>query len=136
MGGFGTYALWAWVVDLPFSYPFEVTFGLGDIRLTTRYDEDDLNSLFTAMHETGHALYEQGIPKEWWSLPIGDVRSLGLHESQSRIWEIQVGTGRVDDQGRPLNVFATLAHHPRLLKRWAAFGGIWWGSGRLYIASG
>ena len=76
-------------------HPFTIHIGQRDVRQTTRYDERTLlMGIRASMHETGHALYEQGIPKEWWSLPIGDVRSLGLHESQSRIWEIQVGTGR------------------------------------------
>ena len=76
-------------------HPFTVHIGPNDVRQTTRYDEKALMmGIRASMHETGHALYEQGIPEEWAGLPIGDIRSLGLHESQSRIWEIQVGTGR------------------------------------------
>lgn len=76
-------------------HPFTVHIGHSDVRQTTRYDERTLMMAIRAsMHETGHALYEQGIPKDLWGLPIGEIRSLGLHESQSRIWEIQVGTGR------------------------------------------
>jgi carboxypeptidase Taq len=72
-------------------HPFEVTFGLGDIRLTTRYDEDDLNSLFTAMHETGHGLYEHGSSPDLDRTPLVGCRSSTLHESQSRLWENIVG---------------------------------------------
>ncbi len=76
-------------------HPFTIHIGRGDVRQTTRYEPKALMmSIRGSMHETGHALYEQGIPKEMVGLPIGDIRSLGLHESQSRIWEIQVGTGR------------------------------------------
>lgn len=63
-----------------------------DTRLTTRYDENDFcSSLFGVLHEAGHGLYEQGLPKEWRGQPIGHSVSLGVHESQSRLWENQVG---------------------------------------------
>ena len=76
-------------------HPFTIHIGLDDVRQTTRYEEKALMmSIRASIHETGHALFEQGIPKECVGLPIGDIRSLGLHESQSRIWEIQVGTSR------------------------------------------
>ncbi|HJR46347.1 MAG TPA: carboxypeptidase M32 [Actinomycetota bacterium] len=76
-------------------HPFTVHIGASDVRQTTRYESTTLlMSIRASMHETGHALYEQGIPKELLGLPIGDILSLGIHESQSRIWEIQVGTGR------------------------------------------
>ncbi|MDP9067132.1 MAG: carboxypeptidase M32 [Actinomycetota bacterium] len=76
-------------------HPFTIHIGRGDVRQTTRYEPRALMmSVRASIHETGHALYEQGIPKEMVGLPAGEVRSLGLHESQSRIWEIQVGTGR------------------------------------------
>jgi carboxypeptidase Taq len=69
--------------------------GAGDVRQTTRADRDDLMmSIYAAMHETGHALYEQHIPAEYLGLPVGQVPSLGLHESQSRLWENQVGRSR------------------------------------------
>ncbi len=63
--------------------------GVGtDIRITTRYDEHDLcEALFGAFHEVGHALYEQGIARERIGTPSGVAASLGLHESQSRLWE-------------------------------------------------
>lgn len=76
-------------------HPFTMHIGRGDVRQTTRYDPNDLlMSIRATMHETGHALYEQGLPKDLFDLPVGHVRSLGIHESQSRLWEIQVGLSR------------------------------------------
>ncbi len=72
-------------------HPFEVTFGAGDVRLTTRYAEDDVNSLFTAMHEAGHGLYEHGIDRALDRTPLQHGVSSALHESQSRMWENVVG---------------------------------------------
>jgi carboxypeptidase Taq len=72
-------------------HPFQVTFGVGDIRLTTRYDEADLNSLFTAMHEAGHGLYEHGVSPSLDRTPMATGASYALHESQSRLWENVVG---------------------------------------------
>lgn len=63
-----------------------------DVRLTTRYDEDDFTSCTMAvLHETGHALYEQGRPRDWLAQPVGDARGMALHESQSLIVEMQAG---------------------------------------------
>ncbi|HEX2240254.1 MAG TPA: carboxypeptidase M32 [Actinomycetota bacterium] len=76
-------------------HPFTIPISVGDVRQTTRLDERDLLfSITGTMHETGHALYEQGIPEEMLGLPAGRVPSLGLHESQSRLWENQVGRSR------------------------------------------
>ena len=72
-------------------HPFETTFGLGDIRLTTRYTEEDFQSLFTAMHECGHGLYERGISPSLERTPLCRGASYALHESQSRLWENVVG---------------------------------------------
>ena len=72
-------------------HPFETTFGLGDIRLTTRYSEDDLLSLFTAMHECGHGLYEWGVSPSLERTPLCSGCSAALHESQSRLWENVIG---------------------------------------------
>ena len=72
-------------------HPFAVPFGLGDIRLTTRYSEDDLHSLFTAMHECGHGLYEYGVSPSLNRTPLCEGVSSALHESQSRLWENVVG---------------------------------------------
>lgn len=71
-------------------HPF--TIGMDDdVRITNRYNENNLNSLFSLMHETGHALYEQGIPEELHGHPLGKRISMGYHESQSRLWENFVG---------------------------------------------
>jgi len=73
-------------------HPFCTGLGPRDCRLTTRYDEKDFtSSLFGVMHEAGHGLYSQGLPTEHYGLPTGDSISLGIHESQSRLWENQVG---------------------------------------------
>jgi carboxypeptidase Taq len=72
-------------------HPFAETFGLRDIRLTTRYDETDLNSLFTAMHEAGHGMYEAGSSPSLDRTPLAGCSSSSLHESQSRLWENVVG---------------------------------------------
>ena len=74
------------------THPFCTTLGPKDIRLTTRYDESDFtSSLFGVMHEAGHGMYEQGVPASDFGLPSGSAVSLGIHESQSRLWENQVG---------------------------------------------
>lgn len=74
------------------THPFCTTLGPRDTRLTTRYDETDLtSSLFGVLHEAGHGLYEQGLPNADFGLPSGTAVSLGIHESQSRLWENHVG---------------------------------------------
>ncbi|MGI8407854.1 MAG: carboxypeptidase M32, partial [Actinomycetota bacterium] len=76
-------------------HPFTATVSAGDIRQTTRADPDNIMmSIFATMHETGHALYEQGLRTAWADLPVGKVPSLGMHESQSRLWENLVGRSR------------------------------------------
>lgn len=78
------------------THPFCTTLGPGDVRLTTRYDETNfLSSLFGVMHEAGHGLYEQGLPGPDYGLPSGSAASLGIHESQSRLWENHVGRSRL-----------------------------------------
>jgi carboxypeptidase Taq len=72
-------------------HPFEITFGLGDIRLTSRYNEGDLLSLFTAMHECGHGLYEWGVSRSLERTTLAAGVSATMHESQSRLWENIVG---------------------------------------------
>jgi carboxypeptidase Taq len=72
-------------------HPFEITFALDDIRLTTRYSDDDVHSLFTAMHECGHGLYEFGVSRALDRTPLCRELSAALHESQSRLWENVVG---------------------------------------------
>jgi len=74
------------------SHPFSTSFNKFDVRITTRIDEHDFTSmLFSCIHETGHALYEQGLPESEYGLPSGEFASLGIHESQSRLWENHVG---------------------------------------------
>lgn len=66
-----------------------------DTRMTTRFDEDNpLDSLFSSIHETGHGLYEQGLPLEHLHNALGKAAGMGVHESQSRLWENQVCRGR------------------------------------------
>ena len=63
-----------------------------DVRITTRYDESEfVQSLMGIVHETGHARYEQGLPKSLAGLPSGQARSMGIHESQSLFFEMQIG---------------------------------------------
>jgi carboxypeptidase Taq len=77
------------------SHPFSTSFNKNDVRITTRIDENDFSSmLFSCIHETGHALYEQGLPESEYGLPSGEFASLGIHESQSRLWENHVGRSR------------------------------------------
>ena len=77
------------------THPFCSGVGPGDCRLTTRYDETNpLVSLYGVMHEAGHGMYEQGLPRAAFGTPAGSAVSLGMHESQSRLWENQVGRGR------------------------------------------
>lgn len=62
-----------------------------DVRITTRWDENDFeNGLFSVIHETGHALYERGLPERWRRQPVGQARGMSTHESQSLLWEMQV----------------------------------------------
>jgi carboxypeptidase Taq len=73
-------------------HPFETKLARHDVRITTRYHANDfLDSLTGVMHETGHALYEQGVNEEYTATPLQSGVSLGIHESQSRFWENQVG---------------------------------------------
>ena len=76
-------------------HPFTAHIAAGDVRQTTKADPRDLMmAIFATIHETGHALYEQGIPERLLGLPSSRPASLGLHESQSRMWENQVGRSR------------------------------------------
>ncbi|CAN5466033.1 carboxypeptidase M32 [soil metagenome] len=100
----------------PTEHPFAISIGRGDVRLTTRYDPANLGmALFSALHEAGHGLYEAGVGPELARTPLAKPRSLGLHESQSRLWENWVGRGR-----------AYLGHAlPKLRKRFpSAFGSV------------
>lgn len=73
-------------------HPFATGFHPEDVRITTRFDTNNLlYSLMSIVHEVGHALYEQGLPAENFGTPLAESISLGIHESQSRVWENQVG---------------------------------------------
>ncbi len=76
-------------------HPFTVGIAPGDVRITTHiYPEGLLSGLSGTIHETGHGLYEQGIPLDLHSTPAGGAASFGLHESQSRFWENTIGRSR------------------------------------------
>ena len=77
------------------AHPFCSGIGPGDCRLTTRYDEQFFpQAFFSTLHEAGHGIYEQGLPHEHHGTPMGHSVSLGIHESQSRMWENFVGRSR------------------------------------------
>ena len=77
------------------AHPFCTGIGPGDTRITTRYDEHQFSdAFFGTLHEVGHALYEQGLSAEHFGTPMGEAVSLGVHESQSRLWENAVGRSR------------------------------------------
>ena len=74
------------------AHPFSTHLGPDDTRITTRFYEEDLQEgLFGALHEAGHALYDQGLPVSAFGTPRGEAASYGVHESQSRLWENFVG---------------------------------------------
>ncbi len=88
-------------------HPFTISFGPTDVRITTRIDEKDFsNIIWSSIHEGGHALYEQGLNEKNFGLYSGSAASLSIHESQSRIWENNIG------RGKPF-----WAHHFPLLKK-------------------
>jgi len=72
-------------------HPFCMGMHPTDVRLTTHLNGGLLENIFAVLHEGGHALYELGLPKEAWAMPSGQAVSMGLHESQSRWWEVMVG---------------------------------------------
>jgi carboxypeptidase Taq len=73
-------------------HPFTTSFSINDVRITTRVDRNFLSpALFGTLHETGHAMYEQGFSQSLERTPLADGASLGMHESQSRMWENLVG---------------------------------------------
>jgi carboxypeptidase Taq len=76
-------------------HPFTINFSAQDVRVTTRVSEKNFTDMtWSCIHEGGHALYEQGLPEEQYGLPLGEAVSLGIHESQSRIWENNVARSR------------------------------------------
>lgn len=77
------------------AHPFCSGIGPGDCRLTTRYNEQHFpGAFFGTLHEAGHGIYEQGLKADDFGLATGEACSLGIHESQSRMWENLVGRGR------------------------------------------
>jgi carboxypeptidase Taq len=76
-------------------HPFTISFNPYDVRVTTRVDENDFaNMTWSCIHEGGHALYEQGLNPDDYGLPVGSAASLAIHESQSRLWENNVGRSK------------------------------------------
>jgi carboxypeptidase Taq len=77
------------------THPFCSGIGPGDCRITTRYNPKFFNeSFFGVLHEAGHGIYDQGLPADHFGTALGTFCSLGIHESQSRLWENQVGRGQ------------------------------------------
>jgi carboxypeptidase Taq len=77
------------------AHPFCSGIGPGDCRITTRYDEHNFSdAFFGILHEVGHGLYEQGLDPDHYGTPMGEAVSLGIHESQSRLWENAVARSR------------------------------------------
>jgi carboxypeptidase Taq len=77
------------------THPFCSGIGPGDCRITTRYNARFFNeAFFGVLHEAGHGIYDQGLLVKHFGTPLGTYCSLGIHESQSRLWENQVGRGR------------------------------------------
>jgi len=90
--------------------------GDNDVRITTRYDEADFTrALMGVLHETGHALYEQGRPQGWMNQPVGQARGMSLHESQSLLMEMQAC------RSREFITFAT----PRMRDAFGGSGPAW-----------
>jgi len=82
------------------AHPFATTIGPGDVRITTRYRRDFLPAaLFGTIHEAGHGMYNQNLPAEHGETPLGAPVSLGIHESQSRLWENLIGRSRAFWEG-------------------------------------
>ncbi|WP_433946552.1 carboxypeptidase M32 [Paenibacillus sp. SN-8-1] len=76
-------------------HPFATGLNPGDVRITTHYLQDDVTSaIFSALHEGGHALYEQNVSPELTGTPLAEGTSMGIHESQSRFWENMIGRSR------------------------------------------
>ena len=76
-------------------HPFATKLSLGDVRITTRADSGHLgDGIFATMHESGHAMYEQGLNPAWEGSLLARGTSSGVHESQSRLWENRVGRGK------------------------------------------
>jgi carboxypeptidase Taq len=83
----------SWRLD-PTAHPFCTSFSNRDVRLTTRYHPNDLESVWSTLHEAGHGLYAHGIADSLLRSPLHGAPSLGINESQSRTWENLVGRSR------------------------------------------
>ena len=84
----------AWRLDQTV-HPFATAISPADLRITTRFEPEYIGTaVWAVIHESGHAIYENGVPKELWRSPLASPSSLGFHESQSRLWENWVGRGR------------------------------------------
>jgi carboxypeptidase Taq len=118
----------SWRVDVS-SHPFSTNVGLRDSRITTRYQDGQLESLLAAMHEFGHALYDRQVGPELARTNLADGTSMSIHESQSKLWENHVGRNaafagvlaqELTDAGFPVSagdVHATLtAVRPSLIR--------------------
>jgi carboxypeptidase Taq len=76
-------------------HPFTISFHPTDVRITTRINENDFSGmLWSCIHEGGHGIYEQGLLPDEYGLPLGEAASLSIHESQSRLWENNIGRSR------------------------------------------
>ncbi len=75
------------------AHPFTIGLHPLDVRITTHFHDDNLSSLSSTVHEAGHALYDQGLDARYFGTPLGEALSLGIHESQSRLWENIIGKG-------------------------------------------
>ncbi len=84
----------AWRLDQTV-HPFATAISPADLRITTRFDPYYIGTaVWAVIHESGHAMYENGVPRELWRSPLASPSSLGFHESQSRLWENWVGRSR------------------------------------------
>ena len=84
----------AWRLDTTV-HPFATAISPADLRITTRFDPAYIGtSVWSVLHEAGHAMYENGVPRALWRSPLASPSSLGFHESQSRLWENWVGRSR------------------------------------------
>ena len=107
------------------AHPFCTGIDRGDVRLTWRGQEEDLRqALMGVLHEMGHGLYDQGLPAEWEGTPLGEPASTGVHESQSRLWEILVGRGRPFWRWLLPHVRHAFDHAPPLDAVWPALHAI------------
>jgi carboxypeptidase Taq len=86
-----------------------------DVRITTRYNESDfLSAMMGVIHETGHARYEQNLPKQWRGQPVAHARSTAMHESQSLFMEMQLGRSKAFLQHIHPQVVALMGNQPAL----------------------